>query len=241
MRYIFLFFGLIICSVALAQPVQDYHYLDKYAHPQKSNFNAHINVGFAAINGNNYTLGDFAQQNYFLNPYISLGLGYQITHHMTALARTTYYRMRGSDHSDLGAGGVVSNNFGAVLALKHSLFPLKDFDDLSRDLNFYALAGGGLLYINPKNADSGEGFNAKPDFNKLTYMIPLGIGAEYRLSAFFSMALEVTYNFTGTDYLDAAVSPSNSRNDKFATLGVSTTYRIPQKSYRYDNFLKMKY
>jgi opacity protein-like surface antigen len=241
MRYTILFLALLINFYALSQPTPDYHYLDEYAHPHKSNFSAQINVGFTALDGNSCTLREASDQNHYLNPHLSLGLGYQLTHYISLIARTSYYRMNCSSPTDLGGEGMVSNNFSGILAVKHSFFPVREFDEHTRDYNLYALAGAGVMLLNPKNAESGEGFDKNSDFSKTALVVPIGIGGEYRLSSFFSMALEITYHVTSSDYLDAGlVETSSSNRDNFATFGVNVSYRIPRKSFNYNNFLKFK-
>ncbi|WP_224996526.1 outer membrane beta-barrel protein [Cesiribacter sp. SM1] len=242
MRYTILFLALLINFYALGQPTPEYHYLDEYAHPHKSNFSAQINVGFTGLDGNSCTLGEFEDQNYFLNPHFSLGLGYQLTHYISVLTRASYYRMSCDSPTDLGGEGMVGNNFSGILAVKHSLFPAREFDEHTRDYNFYALAGAGVMLINPRNPDSGENFDGNPDFSSTALVVPLGVGGEYRLSSFFSMALELSYYLTGSDYLDAGLveTASSNSNDNFVTLGVNVSYRIPRKSFNYNNFLKLK-
>ncbi|AHM59570.1 hypothetical protein D770_06535 [Flammeovirgaceae bacterium 311] len=242
MRYTLLFLGMLINLYAFGQPTPEKSYFDRYVHPHKSNFSAQINVGFTALDGNTCTMAEWEDQNYFLNPHVSLGVGYQLTQYINLLARTSYYRMSCTSPTDLGGGGMASNNFGGFLAVKHSLFPVSEFDELTMNWNFYALAGAGLLYIDPRNSDSGEGFSGNPDFSKTAFVAPLGLGAEYRLSSFFKMGLELAYYLTGTDYLDAGVAKafSNRLNDNFITMGVNVTYRIPRKTFNYRNFLKLR-
>ncbi len=76
------------------------------------------------------------------------------------------------------------------------------------DLTTYALAGLGGTYFNPKAELNGTDYELRPlqtegeDYSSVALSIPLGLGANVRLSYEWSIALEAIYRFTTTDYLD---------------------------------------
>lgn len=231
-------------TAALAQPMTETRYLDRYAHPQKSPFSVHAKAGLTALQTQSCSLTDVVDQNFFLKPNLTIGLGYQITNHIGLLLRGSYYRH--SCKSDGGIedfAGVKGDNFEGVLAVKHYLFPLKDFDEYLRRFNYYAIAGAGLLYLNPRDATTGEQISDSHNFNQLTWVVPVGLGVEFRLTNFIRLFTEANYHLTGTSYLDGipqSSANSSGSKDHFMSVGVGASFRIPHNEYKYEEFLKLK-
>lgn len=244
MRAFFFFISsLIVCNATFAQPEEGktfYH--DRYAHPQKSNVSFQLKSGLTAMNTPAPLQDDIWEQNLFLKPQFTLGLGYHFTNYIGFVLRTTYYRHSYNAPDRLeDFEGVKSNNFAATLNIKHYLFSVKSFDEYLRKFNYYAQAGAGTLYHNPKAKPSGERLSDSLGFNNFALVVPIGLGVEYRLSNFFVMALEVDLNLTHTEYLDGVPAKASGRRyDHFGTMGVNLSYRIPRKDYHYNNFLKLK-
>ncbi len=240
--FFIIFFAFNIGSIA--QPAGgNIQYHDRYAHPQKSNFNFQFKAGLTAINTNESLINDIKGQNLFLKPHFALGVGYQYTNYISFLFRTTYYRHSYNAAKDRpNFDGIKSNNFDAVIGIKHYLFPLRHYDEYLRKFNYYAYAGGGLLYHNPKERTDGWNLADSLGFNTIAVVVPVGLGVEYKLSNFFQMGLELTFHVTGTDYLDGiAVSKGGHKLDQFGTTSVNIIYRIPRKDYNYKNFLKLRH
>lgn len=194
------------------------------------------------MDGTVCSLQHFKDQNYYLNPHLSLGVGYQYTSYINLWFRGSYFETRCSS-STLQPSGVKGNNFEAALGVKHYLFPFREYDEYLRYFNYYGLLGVGALYINPKSATNWEPFSETMDFNQLALVVPVAIGVEYKLSSFFLMGLELGYNLTTTDYLDAAVRPASNSGggrDHYASLGVNVIFRIPHGEYKYQDFLKFQ-
>jgi hypothetical protein len=236
----FIFFG----STALAQVVTETTYLERYAHPQKSPFTIQLMGGLTGLNTSSCSLFDVADQNFFFKPNLSLGVGYQLTHRIGFQLKGAYYRHSckvGAEVPDFD--GVKSDNFEGTLSVKHYLFPLKHFDEYYRRFNYYAIAGAGLLYLNPRDANTGERLASAEGFDQITWVVPVGLGTEFRVTNFFIMALEAKYHFTGTDYLDgiALHAPnSNHGRDHYVGLSAGIIFRIPHNEYKYEDFLKLK-
>ena len=120
---------------------------------------------------------------------------------------------------------------------------MKHFDEYYRRFNYYALVGGGLMYINPRDGNTGEPLAKTYNFDKFIWVVPIGVGTEFRVSNFFLLALEANYHITGVSYLDgtSATSVSSSRSrDNFVSLGVNVTFRLPHSEYKYQELLKLK-
>ncbi|MHA6247574.1 outer membrane beta-barrel protein [Pontibacter sp. CAU 1760] len=110
----------------------------------------------------------------------------------------------------------------------------------------YVRAGAGLIYYTPTSypgqgdlKDSQTTYDPERDYPAIAAVIPVGAGLRFRLNDEFSVATELMYNFTTTDYLDnigpLLDSPSNS--DQFSVAGIRLLYtpkiqnKIFQKNY----------
>ena len=242
MRFIFLLLMMPLSFYCFGQPTPEYEYLDRYAHPRKSNFGLQFNFGFAGIDGSNCKFSEPNKQNNFINPRIGLGLNYQYTHYISLLFRASYFRTHCSATA-VENDGILGDNFDGTVSIKHYLYPVRGYDEYVRRLNFYALAGVGAIYVNPKDAITEKPLADNMNFNSWSIMAPLGLGAELKLSDFFLMGLELNYVFTNSEYLDGSPGPVNAlqqKKDNFASLGVNVTYIIPNKDFIYDKFLRFK-
>ena len=234
-----LLFGLL--HPLVAQQENTSAYFTQYAHPQKSRFSTAMGVGFTAFDGSISRITDNDTQNNYLNLNASFDVGYQFTNYIGLLLRADYIRLNLSNEQ-LGQE-VSSNNFQGAFLLKHYVFSRKQIDEYLRKFNYYALAGVGGLYINPKNRSTNEFFADNSEFDKFTPVFPLGAGLEYSLSNFFILGIELTYNITASDYLDGNARQQvggNINNDRFALFTTRVNYRIPRKQYKYNDLLKLK-
>lgn len=242
MRFLLLSIFLVTTSfISYGQPQPEYEYANRYAHPHKSNFSAQFKFGFAGLSGSNCTLRDYKDQNYFLNPRISLGLGYQYTHYINFLFRTSYFRYScepaNADH------GIRGKNWDSFVGVKHYLFPVRDYDNYLRRYNFYGMLGIGAMYMSPKDALTNEPLYNSRNFNRWAYMVPVAVGAQMKLSEFFLMDLEFSYYMTGAEYMDGLPMQSLTEGqgkDNFLSLGVNVIFQIPNKGFVYDKFLRHK-
>ena len=72
----------------------------------------------------------------------------------------------------------------------------------------YIFAGVGVTYSNPKGKLDGTKHALRPimtegvKYSPLHIVLPSGIGVKYKVNYLFDLALEITYRFTFTDYLD---------------------------------------
>jgi opacity protein-like surface antigen len=226
----------------VAQPSDKTSYLEGYAHPQKSNVFTAIGVGFSGFDGTLAIISDNDNQNRYLNPQISLDAGYQLTNYIAVIGRANYIRLNVTSDRE-GDRAVSANNYEGMVILRHYLFSQKQYDEYLRKFNYYGFGGIGALYFNPKDAETSEAFAETESFDQWTTTVPVGIGTEYHLSNFFSMALEASYHFTGSDFIDGKEGPNingNDRNDRFALFNARVTYRLPRRNYKYNDFLKLK-
>jgi hypothetical protein len=244
MRYLYLFIFLGMSYASLAQPAREVKYLSTYAHPQISRFTATFGVGFNAFDGTVSGISNLSEQNHFLSPVVSLGAGYRLTHYIEALFRTSYIRQKSETASgDIPIPGFRSHSLEGILALKHSFFPQRDFDEYLRRWNYYGLIGAGAVYFDPRHLGTSEALITDPDVSKLALVVPVGVGVDFRLSNFFSMGAEIAYRFSTTNYMDGVATTDYSalnKYDNYATLGFFVNYRIPRSQFHYQEFLRLK-
>ncbi|EMR04829.1 DUF6089 family protein [Cesiribacter andamanensis] len=244
MRYSFLLLLFGVSFASLAQPAREVRYMTRYAHPQISNYSASFGVGLNAFNGTVSSIGNLDEQNHFLSPMLSLGLGYKASHYIDVLFRASYLRQKSETaRGDLPIPGFRSNLLEGVFAIKHSLFPQRDYDEYLRRWNYYGLLGVGVAYFDPVHLSTETSLLADRDASQLALVVPVGLGVDFRLSNFFSMGAEVAYRFTSSDQLDGVdnTTYANSRgSDSYATLGFFVNYRIPRSRFHYREFLRLK-
>ena len=97
----------------------------------------------------------------------------------------------------------------------------------------YLKAGGGFIYYTPtsfpgqgKLDDSQTTYDPQRNYPAIAAVIPLGAGLRFRLNDEISIAPELTYSLTTTDYLDNIVPPvgSTEATDHYATATVKLLY-----------------
>ena len=94
----------------------------------------------------------------------------------------------------------------------------------SRSSYYYITAGIGAFYFNPKESYQGTWYNiydyclegqglsgGPPQFKRISFSIPFGIGARYTIAKKYTIGIEYLFRKTFTDYID----------------GVSTNYYSP--------------
>ena len=150
-----------------------------------------------------------------LSPNLGLSYEYALLPHLGLRATGNWYRLAASDANDEDPNRRARNlsfrasNLELSLTLAAYLFGqnARLFDERSK-LNLYLLAGVGLSSYTPKANYQGtlrdlrsletEGVR----YGKTTLVIPFGAGVQYRISSRFDIALQATYHYSFTDYLD---------------------------------------
>jgi Domain of unknown function (DUF6089) len=148
-----------------------------------------------------------------VRPNIYAGAEYIILPRISARLDATWFQLSGSDAlADVSRRSrnlsFFSNNFELDLMGSVKLFADEGTYAKRRPYNFYGLAGIGLLYFNPKTRYQGDVVALQPlqtegvDYNKIQFVIPMGIGVTVKINPFINFALEGVYRDTFTDYLD---------------------------------------
>ena len=110
----------------------------------------------------------------------------------------------------------------------------------------YVFGGAGLSFLNIKRDWSrfnAEYFSSEPStlaglatdvahsLPKAIPVIPVGVGARYRLSQKISVTVETSYRFSFTDYLDGFSKAANPvKNDHYSTHSVGIVYHFIKKN-----------
>lgn len=147
-------------------------------------------------------------------PSINIGFQYYFTSRISARAEFTYFQLSGDDAEADDNSRVrrnlsfVSNNleFNTVGIIQ--LGPHGQRFYQRPKLNFYAFAGIGLLYFNPKTDYQGEKVALQPlqtegvKYSRFAPVIPYGLGGKVMISPFLNISIEGGYRKVFTDYLD---------------------------------------
>lgn len=179
----------------------------------------HLGGGLSKYFGelsNDRALGD-------VNPYLSLGLSLPIKSKFFLRPEISYYQISAAD-ADLPENdsrrtrnlSFKSHNWEASLMAVYGLYSQRQ-GRKSPSFRPYVMAGVGFTYFNPQAELDGVWYELQPlftegiDYKKFMAILPLGAGLGYQINDGIQIALELSYRFTFTDYLD----------------DVSMTYRDP--------------
>ncbi len=160
--------------------------------------------------------GELANPGNYLDakPSVNIGMQYYLNNRVSIRSEVTWFQIEGNDADADDASRVrrnlsfTSNNIelnamGAINLAPHG----QRYYQRPR-LNFYALAGVGLLYSNPKTEYQGEKVALQPlqtegvEYSKFNFVIPYGLGVRLMINPFTNFAIEGIYRITFTDYLD---------------------------------------
>jgi OOP family OmpA-OmpF porin len=100
---------------------------------------------------------------------------------------------------------------------------------LLRDPNGYVQNGFG--YDVTEGDLEGNGINPPKDKPVTDLMIPVGIGANYKLNSEINIEIEASSRFINSDRLDARVK---GENDKYWFFSVGVTYMFSNKEFLAD-------
>lgn len=146
-------------------------------------------------------------------PNINLGLQYFLNRRISIRGEITWFQIAGDDSKaddDRMERNLSfrSNNFELNFAGLINLTPHGNRYYQRPALNFYAFAGIGLLYSNPKAEYQGEYVSLQPlqtegvSYSHFHPVVPFGLGLRIKSGPFVNIAIEGGYRITFTDYLD---------------------------------------
>jgi hypothetical protein len=145
-------------------------------------------------------------------PSLSLGVMYYFNPRIAARAEFSWVTMEGDDADSKDRQNrnlsFFSSNYEFSTTGVINLFPNGQRYYQRPKLNAYGFAGVGLLYFNPKAELNGKTYALQPlktegvAYSRFALVIPYGIGGRVSVSPFFSVAVEIGWRKTFTDYLD---------------------------------------
>ncbi|MCZ6520435.1 MAG: DUF6089 family protein [Bacteroidetes bacterium] len=167
------------------------------------------NAGYTGeLNGND--------QAWFGPTLVGLGFQYKIYNRFNARGELNFYHISGDDadgpENSFGKRkrnlSFTSNNLElVVLGMYDLIFQGGAYYERSPIIP-YIFAGIGVTYANPKGKLDGKKYALRPimtegvKYTAFQLVLPSGIGVKYKVNYLFDLALEITYRFTFTDYLD---------------------------------------
>jgi hypothetical protein len=148
-----------------------------------------------------------------ITPGLNIGLEKGFFDRFSSRAEVIFYQISGTDANADDSRKIrnlsfTSNNMEANFAITADLFPRGRRFYQRPAINFYAFAGLGVTYINPKTDYNGEKVALQPlmtegvKYSKVQPVIPFGGGLKLKAGPFFNLALEAGIRKTFTDYLD---------------------------------------
>lgn len=195
-----------------------------------TNYRYGRNVIVSGATGMAAYFGDLSNPGQYFDDKMNLGVGieYQFIDRFSLMSNLIYYRIAGSDEFANDEGRMRRNlsfrsdNFEFSVAAKVSLFPKNDRYFRRAFFNPYGFIGIGFTTVNPKAELDGEWYRLRPlqtervRYSAIAMVIPMGLGASFKISNDLNISIEGGIRFTNTDYLDDVSSrlyPSPSEFD----------------------------
>jgi hypothetical protein len=184
-----------------------------YAIRRNRNFMVNVGSGIATYKGEMVDPRELG----IINPNIVVGAEYFVTPRISARAGLTWFQTAGDDakaNDDRRERNLsfTSSNIELSATGAINLIPIGTRFYQRARINLHAFAGIGLLYFNPKAKYLGEKHALQPlqtegvKYSRLQPVIPVGLGARFKIDPFFNILIEGGYRKTFTDYLDDASS-----------------------------------
>jgi len=198
-----------------------------YRRNRKSGYQVSFGLGTASYHGDLVS----PRLNFDLSGAINAGIEFPVKGRFSLRGELLWYKISNDQDKARDKNDVVfvrnlsfsSSNFD-LSAL--GIFRISPTSPRARtDLTTYAIAGIGATYFNPKAELNGTDYKLRPlmtegfDYSSVAFVIPVGVGANFKLSYEWSIGLEAIYRFTTTDYLDDVSDvyiDNNSFNDPIA-------------------------
>lgn len=149
-----------------------------------------------------------------VKPSLTVGALYYISKRIGIRSELSWVTLSGSDANSKDEGKILRNlsftsgniEFNAVGVI--NLIPQGGRFYQRPQFNVYAFAGIGGLYFNPRAELNGKKYALQPlqtegvDYSRLAFILPYGLGAKYKATPFFNIALEAGWRKAFTDYID---------------------------------------
>jgi hypothetical protein len=187
-----------------------------------------------------------------LQPNLNLGLMKYVSPNIGVRIEANWFILQGSDNQASEVGRKLRG-----LSFRSSCFELTAVGEISLysngtryyrrpTINFYALAGIGLLYFNPVADYKGKAYSLEPlhtegvSYSRVSPVIPIGLGVRFKVSPNVNIALEGGYRKTFTDYLDDVssryISPTG---DPIRDYFINPTNNVPGLNSKRGNPSRM--
>ncbi len=149
-----------------------------------------------------------------LQPNLNIGLMKYVSPIISIRTELNWFILQGSDNianeASRKARGLSfrSNCFELTAVGEVSLYANGTRYYRRPPTNFYAFTGIGLLYFNPVADYNGKPYSLAPlhtegvSYSRTALVIPIGLGARFKISPNVNIAVEGGYRKTFTDYLD---------------------------------------
>lgn len=226
---------LLACSSLQAQNRGSWpSYFKNYNDPHYGKLFFHGGVGLNFYTGDLAKPTSFSNQNFGMNPSLTVGAVYQVTNYAGLRGDFSFTRLGAkSEAEQWGNKKFNTNILSFTVALEHQLFPQISFDQLKTRINVYGLIGFGMMSFSVKHEE--EIPSPTEDYGKTALLFPLGVGVKYSWSEFFTFSFEMNYRATSTDYLDDS-STGEKPNDGFFTYQLMARVKLFKK-YKFKRHL----
>ncbi|MTI38366.1 DUF6089 family protein [Fulvivirga lutimaris] len=194
---------IIICSIqAFSQSFYNYR--------RGRDIIASLGTGTTTYFGDLKDNGDYFDPKFNLN----LGLQYFFNKRVSGRVELQWFSLEGADEDSEENGKInrnlsfKSNNYELNAVGMIQAFPNGTRYYQRKDFNFYAFAGIGLIYFNPKAEYQGKKYALQPiqtegvKYSRIAIVIPYGGGIRYKIDPFWNVGIEVGFRQTFTDYID---------------------------------------
>lgn len=166
--------------------------------------------------GTSTYIGELSNPGDYFDTKLNINAGLQMyfTPRISGRVEATWFTLRGTDSKADDESrksrnlSFSSNNVELGFTGAISLFPNGNRYYRRPYFNFYAFAGVGFIYFNPKTEYQGQTYTLQPlntegaDYSRFGLVIPYGLGGRLKAGPNFNIALEGGYRKTFTDYLD---------------------------------------
>jgi hypothetical protein len=147
-------------------------------------------------------------------PNLELGLSSYFLDYFSVSGHVTFFSLEGADslssYESIQERNLSfrSRNMEIIVTGTVYALPMSTRFYQREKFNFYATAGVGAAWSNPRAKYQGEWYNLRKlktelvDYQPFTIVLPMGIGVTYKIDAFFNVSVEGMYRYTFSDYLD---------------------------------------
>ncbi|MCQ2253468.1 MAG: DUF6089 family protein [Bacteroidales bacterium] len=155
-----------------------------------------------------------------------LGYKFKLTERFSLRANMLYANLAAADDDSKRESHVPRNldfktnawNLDGIVDfyfIKEKEFKNHFVPSFTQRLSAYVFVGFGGLFYNPKGSYNGDWYELRPlhtegqgqpgredEYGKVTWVLPLGVGAKFSLTKKLYVGIELAQHFTGSDYID---------------------------------------